>query len=151
MITANTYERTYVCVKNSLNATRKLDEVVEFLQSIARPVTCQEIGLFVWGDAYKDIHVKNSYSAQLGQMLRHLRQGGFIKVDLIDGAPVEVISYEYVEPQNVPLRKLRVHDDEGNEYIIDNPKWDWSKHRGHFEDVKKTIIPKVKVYYWVGE
>lgn len=151
MITANTYERTYVCVKNSLNATRKLDSVVEFLQSMARPVTCQEIGLFVWGDAYKDFRVKNSYSAQLGQMLKHLRQGGFIKVDLIDGAPVEVISYEYVEPQNVPPRKLRVHDDEGNEYTIDNPNWDWSKHRGHFEDVKKTIIPKIKVYYWVGE
>lgn len=151
MITANTYERTYVCVKNSLNATRKLDSVVEFLQSVARPVTCQEIGLFVWGDAYKDFRVKKSYSAQLGQMLRHLRQGGFIKVGLIDGAPVEVISCEYVEPQNVPPRMLRVHDDEGHEYIIDNPNWDRSKHRGHFEDVKKTIIPKVKVYYWVGE
>ena len=151
MITANTYERTYVCVKNSLNATRKLDEVVEFLQSVARPVTCQEIGLFVWGDAYKDIRMKNSYSAQLGQMLKHLRQGGFIKVNYIDGAPVEVISYEYVESQNAPPRKLRVHDDEGNEYFIDNPKWDRSKHRGHFEDVKKTIIPKIKVYYWVGE
>ena len=163
MITANTYERTYVCVKNSLNATRKLDEVVEFLQSMARPVTCQEIGYKALHQASKQRSLRkllqqrspynlrmNSYSAQLGQMLRHLRQGGFIKVDLIDGAPVEVISYEYVEPQNVPPRKLRVHDDEGNEYTIDNPNWDWSKHRGHFEDVKKTIIPKVKVYYWVG-
>lgn len=151
MITANDYEKIYVCVKNSLNATRHIDKVVEFLQSIARPVTCQEIGLYVWGNAYKDIRVKGSHSAHLGQMLKHLRQGGFIKVDYIDGAPVEVVSYEYVESQNVPPRKIHVHDDEGNEYIIDNPKWDWRKHRGHFEDVKKTIIPKIKVYYWVGE
>ena len=151
MIPANVYESTYRCVSDSLKATRHLDEVIEFLQSIARPVTCQEIGRFVWGEAYKDSRVKKSYSAQLGQMLRHLYKGGFVKVNYIDGTPVETLSYEYVEPQNAPPRKLRVHDDEGNEYFIKNPKWDWSKHRGHFEDVKKTIIPKIKVYYWVGE
>jgi len=151
MITVNDYEKTYCCVSDSLNATRHLDEVVEFLQSIARPVTCKEIGTFVWGNAYKDATAKKIYSAHLGQMLRHLYKGGFVKVDYIDGTPVETLSYEYVEPQNAPPRKLRVYDDEGNEYIIDNPKWDCKKHRGHFEDVKKTIIPKIKVYYWVGE
>ena len=151
MITANAYEKTYCCVSDSLKATRHLDKVVEFLQSMARPVTCQEIGLFVWGSGYKDFCVQKSRSAQLGQMLRHLRRGGFVKVGYIDGTPVETLSYEYVEPQNAPPRKLRVHDDEGNEYVIDNPKWDFKKHHGHFEDVKKTIIPKIKVYYWVGE
>lgn len=151
MITANDYERTYCCVHDSLNATRHLNEVVEFIQSMARPVTCQEIGLYVWGNEYKNFRMKRSYSAQLGQMLRHLRKGGFVKVDYIDGAPIEVSSCEYIEPQNAPPRKLRVHDDYGNEYFISNPKWDFSKHHGHFENVKKTIIPKIKVYYWVGE
>ena len=151
MITANDYERTYVCVKNSLNATRQLDRVVEFLQSIPRPVTCREIGLFVWGDAYRDIRTMNSYSAQLGQMLRHLRQGGFIKIGEIDGAPVEVSSWEWVDAPDAPPSKIKVHDDEGNEYWIANPKYDYRRHGGSYKEVKKTIIPKIKTYLWVGE
>ena len=151
MITANAYERTYCCVSDGLKATRHLDEVVEFIQSMARPVTCHEIGLYVWGDAYKDWRMKNSYSAQLGQMLRHLRQGGFVKVDEIDGAPVEVPSWEWVDAVGAPPSKIKVHDDEGNEYWIANPKYDYRRHGGEYKEVKKTIIPKIKTYLWVGE
>ncbi len=114
------------------------------------PMTCADLGYCVFGVRYRSEYLSKSLSGRMGQMLKHLKQGGFIKIDYVDGAPVEVISYEYVEPQNAPPRKLRVHDDDGNEYIINNPKWDWSN-RGHFEDVKKTIIPKIKTYLWVAE
>lgn len=151
MITANIYEKTYVSVKNAVHDTEYLDKLVSVLRSNREPMTCADLGHRVFGDLYGGEYVDKSLSARMGQMLSHLRQGGFIKVDLIDGAPVEIMSYEYVEPQNVPPRKLRVHDEDGNEYFIDNPKWDFSKHRGHFEDVKKTIVPKVKTYVWVAE
>ena len=153
MITANVYERTYCCVSDSLNATRHLDKVVEFLQSMARPVTCQEIGLFVWGNSYKDFHLKNSYSAQLGQMLRHLRKGGFVKVDLVDGTPITITHMGYIEPKDADAEPefIKVHDDKGREYDMPNPNYRPAWARGTWGEVTETITPKIKTYVWAAK
>lgn len=150
-MTANIYEKTYVSVKNGLADTEYLDRLVDVLRSNREPMTCADLGHRMFGDRYGSEYVGKSMSARMGQMLRHLRQGGFIKVDTIDGTPVEVSSWEWVDTVDAPPAKIRVHDDEGNEYWIANPKYDYRRHGGNYEEVKKTIIPKVKTYLWVAE
>lgn len=148
---ANIYEKTYVSVKNAVHDTQHLDAVVEFLRKQSEPVTCAAIGEAVFGDQYHSYYMGKSCQGMMGQMLRHLRQGGFIKIGLTDGAPVEVSSWEWVDAVGAPPSKIRVHDEEGNEYWIANPKYDYRRHGGNYQEVKKTIIPQVKTYLWVAE
>jgi hypothetical protein len=148
---ANVYEKTYVSVTNGLSHTEYLDKLVEIMRANREPMTCAKLGHSVFGERYDSEYMGKSLSARMGQMLKHLRQGGFIKVDLIDGAPVEVSSWEWVDPVDAPPSKIRVHDDEGNEYWIANPKYDFRRQGGKYEEVKKTITPKIKVYYWAAE
>ena len=150
-MTTNIYEKTYVSVKNGLADTEYLNRLVEIMRSNREPMTCADLGYRVFGNPYGSDYMGKSLSARMGQMLRHLRQGGFIKVDLIDGAPVEVSSWEWVDAVGAPPSKIRVHDEDGNEYWIANPKYDYRCHGGNYEEVKKTIIPKVKTYLWVAE
>lgn len=150
-MTANIYEKTYVSVKNGLADTEYLDRLVNILRSNHEPMTCADLGYRVFGNRYGSEFMGKSLSGRMGQMLRHLRQGGFIKVETIDGAPVQVSSWEWVDAVGAPPSQIKVHDDEGNEYLIPNPKYDYRRYGGNYEEVKKTIIPKVKVYYWVGE
>lgn len=148
---ANLYEKTYVSVKNAVHDTEYLDRLVNILRSNREPMTCADLGHRVFGDQYHSYYMGKSCQGRMGQMLRHLRQGGFIKVDLIDGAPVEVSSWEWVDAVGAPPSKIKVHDEDGNEYLIANPKYDYRCHGGNYEEVKKTIIPKVKTYLWVAE
>ena len=148
---ANTYEKTYVSVTNAERNVEYLNELVNIMRSNREPMTCADLGCRLFGDRYESNSAKNILSARMGQMLRHLRQGGFIKVDTIDGAPVEVSSWEWVDAPDAPPSKICVHDDEGNEYWIANPKYDYRRHGGNYEEVKKTIVPKVKTYLWVAE
>ena len=150
-MTTNIYEKTYVSVKNGLADTEYLNRLVEIMRSNREPMTCADLGYRVFGNRYGSDYMGKSLSARMGQMLRHLRQGGFIKTDLIDGAPVEVSSWEWVDAVGAPPSKIRVHDEDGNEYWIANPKYDYRCHGGNYEEVKKTIIPKVKTYLWVAE
>lgn len=150
-MTANIYEKTYVSVKNGLADTEYLDRLVSILRSNREPMTCSDLGHRVFGERYCHEYTNKSLSARMGQMLRHLRQGGFIKIDTIDGTPIEVSSWEWVDAADAPPSKIKVHDDDGNEYWIANPKYDYRRHGGNYEEVKKTIIPKVKVYLWVAE
>ena len=148
---ANLYEKTYVSVKNAVHDTEYLDRLVNILCSNREPMTCADLGHRVFGDQYHSYYMGKSCQGRMGQMLRHLRQGGFIKVDLIDGTPVEVSSWEWVDAVGAPPAKIKVHDEDGNEYLIANPKYDYRCHGGNYEEVKKTIIPKVKTYLWIGE
>ena len=150
-MTANIYEKTYMSVKNGLADTEYLDRLVRIMRDHREPMTCADLGHRVFGDRYNSEYVGKSLSARMGQMLRHLRQGGFIKIDTIDGVPVEVSSWEWVDAPDAPPSKICVHDDEGNEYWIANPKYDYRRHGGNYEEVKKTIVPKVKVYLWAAE
>lgn len=148
---ANIYEKTYRSVKNAIDDTEYLDRLVSILRSHREPMTCADLGGRVFGDRYNSEYMGKSLSARMGQMLRHLRQGGFIRVGLIDGEPVEVSSWEWVDAVGAPPAKIKVHDEDGNEYLIANPKYDYRCHGGNYEEVKKTIIPKVKTYLWIGE
>ena len=150
-MTANIYEKTYVSVKNAVHDTEHLDTLVFIMRNNRKPMTCADLGHRMFGDRYDSEYMGKSLSGRMGQMLRHLRQSGFIKVDTIDGAPVEVSSWEWVDAPAAPPSKICVHDDEGNEYWIANPKYDYRRHGGNYEEVKKTIIPRVKTYLWVAE
>ena len=148
----NDYEKTYASVYDAVNHTKNLMDVVDFLRQQTKPVTCAEIGKAVFGEeAYTNSRLSRSYSTSMGQMLRHLRKGGFIKIDTIDGTPMQISSWEWVASVDAPPSQIKVHDDEGNEYWIPNPKYDYCSYGGDYKEVEKTIIPKVKVYYWVGK
>ena len=148
---ANIYEKTYVSAKNAVHDTEYLDRLVRVMRDHCEPMTCADLGRCVFGERYCHEYINKSLSARMGQMLKHLRQGGFIKIETIDGAPVQVSSWEWVDPVDAPPAKIKVHDDEGNEYWIANPKYDYRCHGGEYKEVKKTIIPKIKTYLWVGE
>lgn len=150
-MTANTYEKTYVSVKNAVADTEHLDRLVRIMRNCREPMTCADLGRCMFGSLYNTQSMSKSLSGRMGQMLRHLQQGGFIKVEMIDGTPIQVSSWEWVEPVDAPPKKIKVHDDEGNEYWIANPKYDYRRHGGDYKEVKKTITPKIKTYLWVGE
>lgn len=169
MITSK-YEDLYVSVRNAQIDTAYVNKAVEFLSGSTLPVMPKEIGVCLFGDNYLrpietsapfhpyhyDYH-KASQRAIIGQIMRHLHKAGLVKREYLDGDPIEVEDTEWVadEPYTVP-RYINVHDDEGNTYQMENPKWDWIKamnarDNGHFERVKKTVIPKIKAWVWVGE
>ena len=148
----NDYEKTYASVYDAVNDTKYLVAVVSFLRQQTKPVTCAEIGKAVFGEeAYTNSRMKKSYSASMGQILRHLRKGKFIKIENIAGNPIEIEDEEfiYTDAQN-NQEYIKVHDDAGNEYIIQNPKFNYSSCNGHWQKVKKTITPTIKVYYWIA-
>ncbi len=148
------YEKTYVSVKNAISATKYVEAVVEFLRKQTAPATCTEIGKGVFGDVYSRSCMSKSYAAQMGQVLRHLRKGGFIKVEERKGDPIEIEIEEYIVPEdeNGEPPMLTVHDEQGREFRIDNPNYNrmdaWR--RGHWGRVKKTVIPTIKTYIWVA-
>lgn len=169
MITSK-YEDLYVSVRNAKVDTTYVNKAVEFLSGSTLPVMPKEIGVYLFGDDYlRPIETsapfhpyhydyrKASQRATVGQIMRHLHKAGLVKRECLDGDPIEVEDSEWVsdEPYNVP-RYINVHDDEGNTYQMENPKWDWVKAMsarddGHYERVKKTITPKIKAWVWVGE
>lgn len=146
------YEKTYTSVCDAVNDVRHVEAVVEFLRKQAKPVTCAEVGNAVFGGVYSHSCMSKSYAAQMGQVLRHLCKGGFIKIEERKGDPIEIEVEEYVhtDEQGNPST-IKVHDDEGNEYEIPNPKYRrpaWCS--GHWEKVKKTVTPTIKTYLWVA-
>lgn len=145
------YEKTYVSVVNAINDTEHLAAAVDFLSQQTQPVTCAEVGRAVFGGAYSNSYMSKSYAAQMGQILRHLRKGGFIKIEERKGDPIEIEVEEYVRrDENGNPAVIKVHDDEGNEYEIPNPKYRASYRNGRWEKVKKTVTPTVKTYLWVA-
>ena len=164
MVTSK-YEDLYVSTRNAKIATAYVNKVVELLRGSTLPVMPKEIGVHLFGDDYLKVpepygynHYKSSQSAVIAQIMRHLHEAGLVKRGYFDGDPIEIENTEWVpdgQPYTVP-RYINVHDDEGNTYQMENPKWDWVKARnacdnGHYERVKKTIIPKIKAWVWVGE
>lgn len=149
MIT-NKYERTYTSVENAELDTTYVNDVVDFLKTQVEPVRCSVIGLGVLGEKYNDPDMGRSYRGTMAQILRHLVAGGFVKVYKIDDKPIVIETDEYVQHKNTPPRVIKVHDDAGNEYTIVNPNYNWYKD-GEFKRIKKTIIPKIRVYKWIDE
>ena len=142
------YERTYKSVKKAIYHTENLDKVIDFLRNAKEAVTCKEIGLAVFGDAYTNEWTKKHYVGQLGQMLRHLHKNNFVKVEVRKGEPVEIKYEEYIygvdskgEPEYIDVVDMR-----GNKYKMRNPEFDRRSASGNYKTVTTTVIPKVK--YW---
>lgn len=146
------YEKTYTSVTRAVNDTEHLEAVVEFMRKQTEPVTCGDIGRAVFKDAYDSYYMGKSCKGQMGQMLRHLRKGGFIKVEERKGDPIEIEieTYVHVDTEGNP-QYIRVRDDEGNEYQMPNPKYCPSWCGGRWAKVKKTVTPTIKTYLWVAE
>ena len=143
MITTR-YEDTYDSVQQARKFTADLDKVVEVLSKASEPMTCHDIGFSIWGVGYLDNRRRASH---MGQILKHLREGGFITVEKrTNGEPIEIEYEKWVnldKDGNPPT--IKVHDDEGNEYLINNPKYS-GYGGGRIMKVKKTVTPTIKVY-----
>ena len=163
MVTSK-YEDLYVSARNAKIATAYVNKAVELLSNSTLPIMPKEIGVYLFGADYlRPIEPSESYfhkasqRATISQIMRHLHKAGLVKREYLDGEPIEIEDTEWVpdEPYTVP-KYINVHDDEGNTYQMENPKWDFIKamnarNYGHFARVKKTITPKIKAWVWVGE
>ena len=145
------YEKTYVSVKSAVNDTEHLDAVVKFLRKQSEPVTCAAIGKAVFGDQYHSYYMGKSCQGRMGQMLRHLRQGGFIKMEERKGDPIEIEIEDYIRDEDTSGEppRITVYDKQGREYDIPNPRYVPCGH-GHWGTVKKTVTPTIKTYIWVA-
>ena len=152
MITTK-FEDTYSCVDTAKAYTEKLAAVVDFLRAQTAPLTCREIGIAIFGNDYIQGYRKRSLSSRMSQILKHLRKGGFIKVEEVKGEPIEIEYDEYVRNVDAQgnLPYIKVHDDEGNTYDRPNPKFDRWTCGGSWQKVKKLVAPTYKVYSWVAE
>lgn len=145
------YEKTYVSVTKAIDNTRHLDAVVKFLREQSEPVTCAVIGEAVFGDEYHSRYMGKSYQSIMGQMLRHLRRGGFIKMEEHKGAPIEYEKEEFIRDDDINEESpsIIVYDKQGREYKIANPNY-VTFGKGHWEKVKKIITPTIKTYIWIA-
>lgn len=152
-MTANIYEKTYVSVKNAVHDTEYLDRLVRIMRDNREPMTCADLGCCVFGERYNSQSMGKSLSSRMGQMLKHLRQGGFVKFKMIDGTPITITHMGYVMPKSAEAEPeyIKVHDDRGREYNMLNPNYRLSWACGTWGEITETITPKIKVYYWVGE
>ena len=143
MITTD-YENTYVSVQKARWDVLYLDRVMEVLSKASAPLSCHDIGFAIWGVDYLGHRHR---AAHMGQMLKHLRQGGFIRVEKIAGEPMEIEVEEYQREcdENGNPRYIKVHDDEGNTYDMPNPKFNGYS-CGKWVKIKRTVIPTTKVY-----
>jgi len=164
------YENFYKCVRDAKEAMVNVDEVVEIMrQHTEVPITPKEIGVLIFGEEYKKpVTTYNPYRynskkasqrAHLGQIMRHLNKYHCVKRVYVDGEPFIDEREEWVIDEDkrydVP-RMLKVWDDKGREFSIPNPDFDEFKarrayHSGHYETVKKEVIPQVKAWIWVGD
>ena len=148
----NDYEKTYSSVTNAVKNTKYLDAVVDFLRKQSEPVTCATVGKAVFGNQYSSCYMGKSCQGMMGQMLRHLRQGGFIRVEERKGDPIETEVDEFIldsDDNNEPPQ-ITVYDEKGRKYIISNPNYFPRRNCGHWGVVKKIITPTIKTYIWVA-
>lgn len=146
---ASKYENTYKSVQTARKNSDIIDDVVTIIKAHSEDMTSAEIATLLWGA--RDYHHNiRHYAARMGQAMKHLRQNGFVESRKIDGEPVEIHYQDWIpNPDN--LKKIKVHDDAGNEYIIQNPKYDRYGGYGHWGMVTKMVTPKIKVWHWIGD
>ena len=155
------YEETFTNVSDvERSAAKYVNQVVEILREAKDGITCKEIGIKLFGEHdYVDGWHARRLSAELGHVLSNLAYGHFIKFEKVETGEVvtreeEIWVKDEVKDANNEPRTIRVHDDAGREYVIDNPRYNYAKMvrpRGHYETVTKSIKVKVKVWHWIGE
>lgn len=154
------YEKNYVVAEDAEKVLSRIQPVVEFMQShTGKPMSCKEIGQAMYGENYTakpkdwwdryDHPEKYMTPQKLVNILRHLAEINLVNVEKVDGAPIEITYEKYVEEEVTEPYYIEVTDALGHTYTINNPKW----HRpmGGWQTVTETIVPKVRVYTWIGE
>lgn len=147
------YEKTYTSVATALKHTEHLDRVVAILRKQTTPITCKDLGTLVFGEKYNKGYTRNSLHGTMGQMLRHLKNGGFIKVEELKGDPIEIEDEGWIpDPDdNGELARITVKDERGRTFTIDNPYFEGKYRQGHWGKIKKMVTPTTKIYTWIGE
>ena len=154
------YEETFTNVSEvKRSAAKYADQVANIVRNAKDGITCKEIGKAIWGDEYLDGWSARSYASQLGQILSNLAYGHFVKFEKVETGEVitweeEIWVREEIKDANNEPKTIRVHDDAGREYVIDNPRYDYRtriRPSGHYETITKFVKPKVQVWHWIGE
>ena len=159
---ATIYEKSYWCIETAERATRNVMAVVDFLKQQTKPVTCQEIGKALFGDAYKwtpDPYGRSGrrnraylkHISDLGHILSHLFDEGCVlrtkeyTEEVVTDADGNPLTYQkWIEGEPAP-RYIDVWDAKGNKYSMPNPNWHFGN--GHYEE--KPIHKSIITYSWV--
>ena len=153
------YEETFTNVNEVKGSSAKYaDKVADIIRNAKDGITCKEIGIKLFGEREYD-EWNRSYASELGHVLSNLTYGHFVKFEKVETGEVvtweeEIWVRDEVKDTNNEPRTIRVHDDAGREYVIDNPRYDYTKRvrpSGHYETITKSVKPKVKVWHWIGE
>lgn len=163
------YAEILVGARKSQKTIEDCNLMLKVLANSPKPMSAKELGVAIIGDEYtktdRQVYsTKNGgeftrygrsnkamhWSSFIGRMMKILTQKGLVKTEMVNGEPITIEVEDWVDNPDAPPREIIVHDDDGNEYTMNNPKYDWRIHGGSWQTVKKTIIPKVKVYSWVG-
>lgn len=163
----NQYEKAYACVKHAMESTKYVDDVISLLRNAAAPMSCKEIGIALFGDAYKrypemEVYDDNgwvrdrnklshnqdaqSLTASLSQVLSHLVQEQFAKLTKEKGEPFTFEREEEVNvvDDSVCMKMIDVWDANGNKYEIPNPNYQAGKLEWRMVTV--TVTPTIKKY-----
>ena len=153
------YEETFTNVNDVQGSAAKYaDQVADIIRNAKDGITCKEIGIKLFGE-----HEYNkwgrSHASELGHVLSNLTDGHFIKFEKVETGEVltweeQIWTWDKVKDTNNEPRTIHVHDDAGREYVIDNPRYDYTKRvrpSGHYETITKSVKVKFKVGHWIGE
>lgn len=153
------YEKTFTNVNDVQGSAAKYaDQVADIIRNTKEGITCKEIGIKIFGEREYNEWIR-SCASELGHVLSNLAYGHFIRFEEVETGEVvtweeEIWVRDEVKDANNEPRTLRVHDDAGREYVIDNPRYNHAKRvrpSGHYETITKSVKPKVKVWHWIGE
>lgn len=146
MIT-NEFERSYVCVQNALSVIDHFDEIIKALQDAGDDgITCAQIGETIFGKVEYQ-NWQRSYASKIGHALSNLYSIGAVKCkEVPSGKAFEIEVWGYIPNPECP--KLKVYDDQGRTFIIDNPNFNGRK--TIYGKTTKTIHPTIRVWYWTG-
>ena len=139
-IIANEYEIKFATVQKAIKITANINELVAYLKKQTEPQSVAEIGMGLYGKK-NDRHT----AAKIAADLRAL--SSLIEISERAEKPIEVEHERFCPAQQFVIK---VYDNEGNTYEISNPKIDPWDIKWERKTIKKTIIPKTKMYKWVG-
>ena len=148
------YETGFEAVKKAMQTIEGMEEVVNFLRKADGLVTCYDIGIAIYGkEEYTKSHKSRSYSSHLGHILKALCNTKCIERIKVDGEPIEYEDREWiVDPSDGESYIVTVTDNKGRSFEVTNPFYTGSPYygNGHWETVKKTVVPKINKYHWIG-
>lgn len=162
------YEELLCSVKMARIHAEGMNEVVAFLKAHPHEgVTIKEIGLAVFGDAYKQNRDPDAYlfhewkarslAAHLGWLLQYLHLHEYIKIEIettnepvfdSHGNIVFTNKIETVRKDNGESPYIKVTDSLGRTFEVANPFYSYSY---DYQTTKKIVYKKIKRIYWADK